>query len=139
MTDARPAAARRPRLVLLVEHDEDTREMYAQSLAFYGFQVVLASSGAEAIEKAHALRPDLIATDIGLPGGMDGCQLAESLKSSVHTNEIPVIAVTGWIMGPHVERALKAGCNSVLAKPCLPETLLAEIHRLLPPRKSRDD
>ena len=126
--------------MLIVEGDSDTREMYAEWLIFSGFRVAEARDAIEAIEKARDLRPDVIATDISLEGDMDGCQLAESLKSYPHTNKIPVIAVTGWAMGGHVERAHKAGCDAVLVKPCLPETLLAEIHRLLKahPPKSRN-
>ena len=118
-------------LVLIVEDDDHTREMYAEWLVFSGLRVAEARNGPDALEKARELRPDVITTDIGLHGGMDGCQLTESLKSYAHTNHIPVIAVTAWVMGGHVERAYKAGCDSVLVKPCLPETLLAEIRRLL--------
>jgi len=113
--------------VLIVEDDDHTREMYAEWLIFSGFRVAEAKNGPEAIEKARELRPEVITTDIGLQAGMDGCQLTESLKSYAHTNHIPVIAVTAWAMGGHVERAHRAGCDSVLLKPCLPETLLAEI------------
>jgi CheY-like chemotaxis protein len=123
--------------VLIVEDDSDTREMYTEWLVYSGFRVAQATDGIEAIEKARELRPDVIATDISLKGEIDGFQLTESLKSYAHTNKIPVIAVTGWAMGGYVERARKAGCDSVLVKPCLPETLLAEIQRLLkthPPR-----
>ena len=123
--------------MLIVEDDEQTREMYTAWLTFSGFRVAGAKNGSEAIDKARRLMPDIITTDIGLTGGMDGCQLTESLKSYAQTTKIPVIAVTAWAMGGHLERARKAGCDAVLVKPCLPETLLAEIQRLLkihPPR-----
>lgn len=61
-------------LVLIVEDDDHTREMYAEWLIFSGFRVAEAKNGPEAIEKARELRPDVITTDIGLQGGMDGCQ-----------------------------------------------------------------
>ena len=120
-------------LALLVEDHEQTREMYAQWLEFSGFRVAQAATADEAIEKAVQLRPHVITTDIGLSdsGGGDGCNLCERLKADERTREIPVIAVTGWTMGSHVERAKKAGCDSILLKPCLPEDLLTEIQRLL--------
>jgi CheY-like chemotaxis protein len=126
-------------LVLVVENHDDTRAMYTQWLAFSGFRVAQASSGPEALEKVRTLRPDIITTDIGLTGGIDGCQLTETLKSYAHTHRIPIIAVTAWAMGGQVERARRAGCDAVLTKPCLPETLVAEIQRLLrlPTNKQR--
>ena len=137
MTAVGRIVSRASQLVLVVENHKDTREMYAEWLTFAGFRVAEATNGVEAIEKARTLKPDVITTDIGLSGVMDGCQLTENLKSYAHTNKIPVIAVTAWAMGGHVERARQAGCDAVLMKPCLPEALLAEIQRLLklhPPR-----
>ena len=132
MSHAR-SAADVPPLALLVEDHEQTREMYAQWLEFSGFRVAEAATVDDAVEKAVQLRPHVITTDIGLSasGGGDGCKLCERLKADERTREIPVIAVTAWAMGGHMERAKQAGCDSVLIKPCLPEELLAEIRRLL--------
>jgi two-component system cell cycle response regulator DivK len=120
-----------PRLVLVVEDDAYTREMYAKWLAFSGFRVEEATAAEDAIEKARRLRPDLITTEIQLEGADKGHQLCAELKKSAQTKGIPIIAVTGWEMGECVEKARRAGCDLVLVKPCLPETLLAEIQRLL--------
>jgi CheY-like chemotaxis protein len=120
---------------LLVENDGDTRDMYAEWLVHSGFRVAEAATVDEGFEKAHRLRPHVIATDIGLSGDGDGCALCERLKADERTRAIPVIAVTAWAIGGHVERARSAGCDSVLIKPCLPEELLAEIQRLLKLRK----
>jgi CheY-like chemotaxis protein len=128
---ARRAKVRLPPLALIVENHRDTRDMYAESLAFNGVRVVAAATAEDALEKARSLRPDIIATDLGLPGGADGVQLCEQLKGDERTKAIPVVAVTAWALGGHVERAKAAGCESVLLKPCLPETLLAEIQQLL--------
>ena len=122
---------RPPPLALLVENDSDTREMYAEWLVFSGFRVVEASTADEAIGKARELRPEIITTDLGLPGNGDGCNLCQRLKADERTKTIPVIAVTAWAMGGYVERAVRAGCDSVLIKPCLPTELLAEVQRLL--------
>ena len=65
-----------------------------------------------------------------LDGG-DGCALCDRLKHDAGTKEIPVLIVTAWALGGHVERAKKAGCDSVLLKPCPPATLLQEIKRLI--------
>lgn len=117
--------------MLVVEDDFYTREMYAQWLAFSGFQVAQATDADDAIEKARRLRPDLITTEIQLEGGKSGLDLCAHLKKDAPTKSIPIIAVTAWEMGDCVEKARRAGCDLVLVKPCLPETLLAEIQRLL--------
>jgi CheY-like chemotaxis protein len=118
-------------LVLIVENHHDTREMYAQSLTFSGARVIESMDAGDAFQKAHRQCPDIITTDIGLPGGRDGCQLISQLKNDTRTQNIPVIAVTAWAVGGHVERARAAGCDSLLVKPVLPADLLAEIQRLL--------
>jgi two-component system, cell cycle response regulator DivK len=125
------STASSPRLVLVVEDDAYTREMYAKWLAFSGFRVEEATAAQDAIEKARRLRPDLITTEIQLEGGEKGLELCAELKKSAQTRGIPIIAVTGWELGQCVEKARRAGCDLVLVKPCLPETLLAEIQRLL--------
>ena len=116
--------------MLVVEGDLDTREMYAEWLVYSGLRVVEATQTQEAIKKARRLRPNLITTDIEIEDGR-GLDFCTKLKESKRTKNIPVIAVTGWAMGNCVERARRAGCDLVLVKPCLPETLLAEIQRLL--------
>jgi len=127
---ARPTSQRLP-MVLIVENDRDTREMYAEVLACSGVQVVQSETADDAIEKAYGLRPDIITMDIGLGGLKDGCQVTAELKLDARTRHIPVVALTAWAMGGHVERARAAGCDAVLIKPTLPEALLAEIFRLL--------
>jgi two-component system cell cycle response regulator/two-component system cell cycle response regulator DivK len=122
---------RRPPVVLIVEDHEHTREMYAESLVFNGVRVIESMTADDAFAKAHEQCPDIISMDLGLPGGKDGVQLCEQLKSDARTRNIPVIAVTAWAMGGHTERARRAGCDSVLTKPLLPEELLREIQRLL--------
>ena len=122
---------RPPPLVLVVENDQHTREMYAEWLIYSGYRVAEATYADDAMEKARTLRPDIITTDIGLQGGKDGVEFCEDLKAYARTKDIPVIAVTAWAMGGQLERARKAGCDSVLVKPCLPATLPVEIQRLL--------
>jgi two-component system cell cycle response regulator DivK len=128
-TQTEPAATRP--LVLVVEADSSTREMYAAWLSQSGFTVAEAAGADEALAKALTLKPAIVTTGIGLQEGTDGCVLCERLKHEAGTKEIPVVVVTAWVMGGHVERAHRAGCDAVLLKPCLPNTLLSEINRLL--------
>lgn len=94
-------------------------------------RVVAGATAEDVAEKAESLRPDVITTGIRLRGDIDGCGLCERLKDADQTSSIPVIAVTAWALGGHLERARRAGCDAVLVKPCAPTTLLAEIYRVL--------
>lgn len=118
-------------LVLVVEDDRDSREMYVESLVHFGLRVAAASNADEALRKIRDLPPDIITTDIGLPGSMDGCEMTEKIKGDARTKAIPIIGVTAWAMNSEVKRARLAGCDSVLIKPCLPSDLLIEVQRLL--------
>ena len=128
---ARRAVSGSAPLVLIVENDQSTREMYSEFLAYSGFRVAQAEYADEAVEKARTLQPSIITTSIGLQKGDDGCALCERLKSEEITRAIPVLVVTAWALGGHVERAKRAGCDAVLLKPCAPTTLVAEIRKYL--------
>lgn len=132
MSPSRPKVRPPPSpLALVVENDRHTREMYAEWLVFSGYRIAEAATTDEAVEIAVRLRPQVITTDIGLSGNGDGCDLCARIRADARTRAIPVIAVTAWAMGGHIERAREAGCDAVLVKPCLPEALLAEIQRIL--------
>ena len=134
MSATRPGGA----LVLLVEDDQAGRAMYAFSLEHAGFRVAQAHNGLQALDKAFELHPDIIVTDLAIPG-IDGLQLSRRLRQDSRTHDIPIIGITGYsgfISEP--DRALSAGCDAVLLKPCLPEKLQAEIERLLQTHRSHD-
>jgi two-component system, cell cycle response regulator DivK len=122
-------------LVLVVEDYQDAREMYAAYLQFSGFQVAEATNGVEAIDKSIELMPDIILMDLALPK-MDGWEATRRLKMDERTRHIPVVALTGHALAGHAEGARQAGCDSFVTKPCLPDALVAEIHRMLATRKS---
>jgi two-component system cell cycle response regulator DivK len=123
-------------LVLVVDDYQDAREMYAEFLGFSGFRVAEAASGAEAVEKTFALRPDVVLMDLSLPG-MDGWEATRRIKRNAETREIPVVALTGHAVAGRSDGALKAGCDAVLTKPCLPEVLVEEVRRMLALTASR--
>ena len=128
MTSHEPQASRP--LALIADDHVDTRKMYALFLRAEGLAVEEACDGDEAFRQAAALRPDVIATDLYLPGAT-GPNMCQRLKTQDTTREIPVIVVTGWVLPGQVEEAMASGCVSVLLKPCLPTELLAEIRRVL--------
>jgi two-component system, cell cycle response regulator DivK len=117
-------------LILVVDDYQDAREMYAEYLQFSGFRVAEARNGNEALEQAFSLMPDLILMDLSLPG-MDGWEATRQLKADERTRNIPVVALTGHALAGASEGAKKAGCDSFVTKPCLPDDLVVEVRRML--------
>ena len=122
--------AKDPPLILVVDDFEDGREMYASYLRFSGYRVDEAADGREALEKAFALRPDIILMDLSLPG-IDGWQATRELKKDARTAGIPIVALTGHALEAHSRSAKEAGCDAFIVKPCMPMDLLNEIRRIL--------
>ena len=117
-------------LILVVDDYQDAREMYAEYLQFSGFRVAEARNGNEAVAQAFSLRPDLILMDLSLPG-MDGWEATRVLKADDRTKHIPVVALTGHALAGASEGARRAGCDSFVTKPCLPDDLVVEVRRML--------
>jgi CheY-like chemotaxis protein len=120
-------------LVLVVDDFEDNRAMYVEYLQFQGLRVAEAVNGEEAIERARMLMPAVIIMDLSLPV-MDGWEATRRLKADATTRHIRVVALTGHAEPAHAKRALEAGCDDFVAKPCLPEQLLAKVREHLAQR-----
>jgi len=118
-------------LILVVDDFEDNRAMYVEYLQFRGFRVVEAVNGEEAVFKTQSLLPSVIVMDLSLPV-MDGWEATRRIKANAQTKHIRVIALTGHAEPAHAKKALEAGCDDFVAKPCLPENLLAKIREHLP-------
>ena len=120
-------------LVLIVEDDLSTRIMYREYLQHDGFRTVDAHNGHQALEKARALCPNAVLTDLAVPG-MDGFEFCRALRESPATRSIPILAVTGhseYLDEP--DRFTQAGIAHVLIKPCAPDVIAYELRRLLRP------
>jgi two-component system, cell cycle response regulator DivK len=117
-------------LVLVVEDDPDTRQFYIDALARDGFAIDHAHNGHQALAKALALAPDLVLTDIAVPG-LDGIELCRRLRADVRTRTVPVLAITGYGDRQYDDRARLAGADQVLSKPCDAELLVREARRLV--------
>jgi two-component system cell cycle response regulator DivK len=113
-------------LILIVDDFEDNRAMYVEYLQFKGFRVVEAVNGQEAVEKTTKLLPAVVVMDLSLPV-MDGWEATRRLKANPMTKHIVVIALTGHAEAAHAKKALEAGCDDFVAKPCLPEELLDKV------------
>src|SRR5678809_428090 len=117
-------------VILLVDDDEETYNLYSDFLASSGFSVVGANDGEEAIRVAQRERPDLVIMDLGLPL-LDGCEATRKLRADPRTRHIPILAMTGYVQRHFIELARQAGCDAFLSKPCPLERLLEEARHLI--------
>jgi len=123
-------------VVLLVQADADSRDMYAEFFRYEGLVPVPVSTARDGLPLAP--RADVIVTGLLLPGDMDGIEFIARLKRDERTKRIPVIVVTACAWKSERERAQQAGCDLFLPKPCLPDDLVRDIQRLLAASKLRD-
>jgi two-component system, cell cycle response regulator DivK len=115
--------------ILLVEDNEDNRDMLTRLLQRRGFEVVSAVDGLQGIAMAESEAPDTILMDMSLPE-LDGWEATRRLKSAPDTRSIPVIALTAHAMSGDRERALAAGCDDYESKPIELPRLIAKINAL---------
>jgi two-component system, cell cycle response regulator DivK len=107
--------------VLLVEDHADTRQMYAEFLGIE-FDVLTAADGEDALRIMRVETPDLIVTDLSLPG-VDGFELIARVRSDASLQSIPIICLSGYGGHEHEQRARATGCDRILQKPCMPDEL----------------
>ena len=116
--------------ILVVEDQEDNRQILRDLLASSGFLMIEAHDGQRALAMARSQRPDLILMDIQLPV-VDGYEATRSIKRDPELEHIPVIAVTSYALSGDEERAREAGCDAYVAKPYSTRNLLAKIGQFL--------
>jgi CheY-like chemotaxis protein len=122
-----------PLRILVVEDHADAAEMLRMLLSLSGHLAETASTGAEAIEVASRLRPDVVLCDISLPGGLDGYAVARAIRSE--TPEPPLlVALTGYGRDEVHDRCIEAGFDLQLTKPVDCANLLKVISGLVPRR-----
>ncbi|HEX6007100.1 MAG TPA: ATP-binding protein [Burkholderiales bacterium] len=119
----------RTRRVLIVEDNDDTRQMLRAALTLKGHEVDEAADGATGLAVALASPPDIALIDIGLPD-IDGCELARRLRASAQNGRIPLIALSGYGQPEDLKRAYDAGFDSHLTKPVAIEELHSAITAL---------
>jgi len=105
-----------PKKILIVDDNQDGRELVVKILKNRGYQMIEAVDGEEALEKAIAECPDLILMDISIPK-IDGYEVTKRLKSQVTFKNTPIIALTAHAMKGDREKALEAGCDGYISKP----------------------
>jgi PAS domain S-box-containing protein len=110
---------------LVVDDDEDARELVAGILTAAGASVQTAASVAEALRQLEAAPPDVLLADIGMPG-TDGYELIREVRrrEAQHGRRLPAAAITAYAGNPDRERALAAGFDRHVSKPISPDTIV---------------
>lgn len=101
--------------VLIVEDYEDTRNFMKFLIEAYGYQVIEARDGAEAVNRAKTMMPDLILMDISLPV-VDGLTATKTIRAFEQGKKLPIIAITAY-GSLYYEEAMRAGCDQLIDKP----------------------
>jgi CheY-like chemotaxis protein len=116
--------------ILCVEDNQDNLFMLQRRLTRRGFEVTISMDGAQSVEWAKTLLPDLIVMDLNLPG-LDGWEATRRLKNQPETKHIPIIVLTAEYTQKSREKALAVGCDEFELKPIDFEGLVGKIQSLL--------
>jgi DNA-binding response OmpR family regulator/signal transduction histidine kinase len=116
-------------VVLVVEDNEDTRHYIRESLEPY-YRVVESENGSQAIARAMEIIPDLMVSDIMVPG-TDGYELCAILKKDIRTSHIPIVLLTAKASEQSIIRGLETGADDYIIKPFNTEILQARIKNLI--------
>jgi CheY-like chemotaxis protein len=118
------------RKILVVEDNEDTRELLHMYFTNAGFIVVPAPDGADGIYLAKAEMPDAIITDISMPK-VDGTEMIKRLRSDPQTRDIPILVFTA-VGSSTTEEALAVGADQAFYKPFDFDELVRIVREMLP-------
>jgi two-component system phosphate regulon response regulator PhoB len=124
--------------ILVVDDEEDILELIQYNLTREGYLVTGAESGEEALEKARSKSFDLIVLDLMLPG-IDGLEVAKSLKSEEKTKQIPIVMLTAKGEEADIVTGLELGADDYITKPFSPRILVARIRAALRRKTSETD
>lgn len=120
-------------LALVVEDNRDVRD-YLYNCLNGNFQLVFANDGAEGIDKAVELTPDIIVSDVMMPR-KDGFELCATLKKDIRTSHIPIVLLTAKVDIDSRIQGLQHGADAYIAKPFHQKELLVQLSQLLVERR----
>jgi len=124
--------------ILVVDDEEDIRELVKYNLAREGYKIICASSGEKALKKARAKLLDLIVLDLMLPG-IDGLEVTKILKNDPKTQHIPIIMLTAKEEEADIVTGLELGADDYITKPFSPRVLVARIRAAIRRKKKEYD
>jgi two-component system phosphate regulon response regulator PhoB len=116
--------------VLIVEDEEDIRELISYNMLKEGYQVASVALGEEALVAVDARPPDLLLLDLMLPG-MDGLTVCHKLKTQPKTKSIPIVMLTAKGEESDIVAGLNLGADDYITKPFSPKVLLARVRAVM--------
>jgi DNA-binding response OmpR family regulator len=119
-----------PATVLVVDDDPVILKLLEVNFEMEGFSVVRAADGAEGLERAREVLPDIVILDVMMPR-MTGYEVAKALREDEGTAHIPIIFVTARAQSSDVERGMELGVDDYVTKPFDPLDLIARVNVLL--------
>jgi two-component system, OmpR family, phosphate regulon response regulator PhoB len=125
-TATKPLPAKK---ILIIEDNPDVRRILTVTLGHLGYLILEAKDAAAGIKMSLAEIPDLILMDVSLPDS-SGLETARKIKDNPKTNQIPIVACSGWKDEDILTKALEAGVVEFLTKPISPERLAELIEKL---------
>jgi two-component system phosphate regulon response regulator PhoB len=116
--------------ILVVEDEDDIRELLRYNLAKEGYQVTCSASGEEALKAVRVSLPDLVLLDLMLPG-LDGLEVCRSLKQDPQTRNLPIVMLTAKGEEADIVVGLELGADDYVTKPFSLRVLLARLRAVL--------
>ncbi len=116
--------------ILIAEDEQDIRDLIEFTLRYAGHEVFKASNGAEAVEMAPQVRPDLIIMDVRMPR-MTGYEACQALKQMDDVKDIPVVFLSAKGQQSEMDAGLEAGAYDYILKPFAPDQLIARVKEIL--------
>jgi CheY-like chemotaxis protein len=124
-----------PKKILVIEDDDEARELIGLALLKRGYQVTLADNGVQGYDTALFLRPDLIVTDIRMPAA-DGIHVIRRVRDTPGLETTPILVTTAFGFG-HATFSLQLGANAFEPKPLDLHSFMSTVERLLTERDSQ--
>jgi CheY-like chemotaxis protein len=121
--------------ILVAEDDEVARQLMCMTLERQGFEVLTAEDGLKAYELALSVRPDLIVTDVNMPGA-DGAHFVRRVRDTGEIAATPIVVTTGYGTG-NATFTLAVGADAYEPKPVNPSSLVETVRRLLAAGRGR--
>jgi CheY-like chemotaxis protein len=120
--------------ILVIEDDDTSRELMRMALEARGHEVTVADNGVTGYDTAVFVSPDLIVTDIRMPGA-DGVHVVRRVRDTPSLQHVPILVTTAYGTGT-ATFSLQAGADAYEPKPLNPQNFLATVERLLATRRN---
>jgi two-component system, cell cycle response regulator DivK len=105
--------------ILLVEDEQDNRDLVRFALELAEHEIVEASTGEDGLALARSFGPDVVLMDISLRGAIDGLEATRRLRADPLFDRVPILVLTANVLGRDRAQALEAGCDDFLTKPIM--------------------